>query len=211
MTFYMPCHFTCDNHMLFLIAMSKLKEKKFIFNKKNFIQTNTCHFYRLMLYLFGSKIFSRKYFLYFLMFVQRKIRVNENHFQFNRKNLFNFWKTIYGFKNRNRFLDLNSSFFQTRLWKSVTSGHWSLLVARIYSRRSPNFGIRSPDFVAGNRRQNPANPDSGKIGQNLATAVGFWPSSPESSESGWNPVGWWNLISSNFFIRAKRWKIFSNK
>jgi hypothetical protein len=80
--------------------MTKLKEKKIIFNKKISVQTNTWHFYRLMLRLFGSKIFSIKYFLYFLMFVQREIMVNGNHFQFNRKNLFNFWKTIYSFKNR---------------------------------------------------------------------------------------------------------------
>jgi hypothetical protein len=25
--------------------------------------------------------------------------VNENHFQFDRKTFFNFWKTIYGFKS----------------------------------------------------------------------------------------------------------------
>jgi hypothetical protein len=35
--------------------------------------------------------------------VRAKIMVNENHFRFDRKTFFNFWKTIYGFKNRKSF------------------------------------------------------------------------------------------------------------
>jgi len=32
--------------------------------------------------------------------------VNENHFRFDRKSFFNFWKTIYGFKNRKSFSEI---------------------------------------------------------------------------------------------------------
>jgi len=32
-----------------------------------------------------------------------EIMVNENHFHFGHKRLFNFWKTIYGFENCNSF------------------------------------------------------------------------------------------------------------
>jgi hypothetical protein len=56
--------------------------------------------------------------------------VNGNYFQFDHKSLFNSEKTIYGFKNRKSFfLDLNSSFLQTRLWESATAKHWNLLEA----------------------------------------------------------------------------------
>jgi hypothetical protein len=37
--------------------------------------------------------------------------VNGNHFQFDRKRLFNFWKTIYGFKNRKSFFELKLFIF----------------------------------------------------------------------------------------------------
>jgi hypothetical protein len=42
-------------------------------------------------------------------------------------------------------MNLNSLFLHVRLWESVTAEHWSLLVVRIYHRRSPNFGIRLPE------------------------------------------------------------------
>jgi len=32
--------------------------------------------------------------------------VNENHFRFDRKTFFNFWKTIYCFKNRKSFSEI---------------------------------------------------------------------------------------------------------
>jgi hypothetical protein len=35
--------------------------------------------------------------------VGAKLMVNGNHFQFDRKIFFNFWKTIYGFENRKSF------------------------------------------------------------------------------------------------------------
>jgi hypothetical protein len=44
--------------------------------------------------------------------VRAKIMVNENHFQFDRKIFFNFWKIL---KIVNRFLKLNSSSLHTRL------------------------------------------------------------------------------------------------
>jgi len=67
--------------------------------------------------------------------------VNENHFRFDRKNFFNFWKTIYGFKNRKSFSEIKLlvlvCMFDIRLqessndrlsksrrrWNSATSGH----------------------------------------------------------------------------------------
>jgi hypothetical protein len=53
--------------------------------------------------------------------------VNENHFRFDRKSFFNFWKTIYGFKNCKSFPKLNSSSFYARLMSDcrnpATSGH----------------------------------------------------------------------------------------
>jgi hypothetical protein len=56
--------------------------------------------------------------------VGAKIMVNGNHFQFDRKSLFNFWKM----KIVNRFLDLNSSYLHAHLWEFATARHWSLLV-----------------------------------------------------------------------------------
>jgi len=41
--------------------------------------------------------------MYFQCLVQCKMMVNENHFQFDRKSILNFWKTIYSFKNRKSF------------------------------------------------------------------------------------------------------------
>jgi hypothetical protein len=96
----------------------------------------------LMLRLFRRKMFSIKYFWHFSMFSESENMINKNHFQFIVKvflilrKWFKVWKIV------NRFLDLNSSFLHGRLWKSTTVGHWSLLVTRLYHRRSPDFGIR---------------------------------------------------------------------
>jgi hypothetical protein len=70
--------------------------------------------------------------------------VNGNHFQFDRKSLFNFWKPI------NRFLKLNSSFLHVYLWEVVIVGYWSLLVTRLYRQKSLSFSIQLPEC-----RQNP--------------------------------------------------------
>jgi hypothetical protein len=85
--------------------------------------------------------------------VGAKIMINENHFQFDRKSFFNFWKMIYGFKTLNHFSNLNSSFLPAGLWESATAEHWSLLVARVYRRR---FQILAYDC------------------RNLAALAGFW-------------------------------------
>jgi hypothetical protein len=67
--------------------------------------------------------------------------VNENHFRFDRKTFFNFWKTIYGFKNRKSFSEIKlfilTSTFDIQMpefdngqsseyyrrWNSATSDH----------------------------------------------------------------------------------------
>jgi hypothetical protein len=56
-----------------------------------------------------------------------------------------FRKRLTILKTVNHSLDLNILFLHTRLWESVNVGHCSLLVARIYCRRSSNFGIRLPE------------------------------------------------------------------
>jgi hypothetical protein len=68
--------------------------------------------------------------------------VNKNYFWFDRKSLFNFWKM----KTVNRFPNLNSSSLNACLWESTTAGHQSLLVARIYRRKSQIliFDCRNP-------------------------------------------------------------------
>jgi len=43
---------------------------------------------------------------------------------------------------KNRFLDLNSSFLLAHLWESTTAEHLNLLVTRLYRRRSSNFSIQ---------------------------------------------------------------------
>jgi hypothetical protein len=53
----------------------------------------------------------------------------------------------------NRFLVLNFSFLQACLGESAAAWHWRLLVARIFSQMSSNFGIRSLDSSASDRSQ----------------------------------------------------------
>jgi len=60
-------------------------------------------FFNLMHRLFGRKIFSKKYFLYFSVFDTTKNDGQRKSFQFDRKNLSNFWKMIYSFENRKSF------------------------------------------------------------------------------------------------------------
>jgi hypothetical protein len=109
--------------------------------------------------------------------------VNENHFQFNCKNLFNFWKRFTVFKTLNRFLDLNSSFLQARLLESVTARHWSLLVVWIYYRRFSNFGIWSPE--SGDFRP-PLSDSDDQIPPKLVEIGQF--TMPDSSHLRWNSV-----------------------
>jgi hypothetical protein len=60
-------------------------------------------YFWLMLRLFGVKWFLENNFGILRCLVGAKIMVNENHFRFDRKTFFNFWKTIYNFKNRKSF------------------------------------------------------------------------------------------------------------
>jgi hypothetical protein len=69
------------------------------------------------------------------------------------------------------FLDLNSSFFQARLWESATAEHWSLLVAWLYRRKSLNFGTWLPE--------------SGGNGWILAMVARIWYPPPEFIQYNW--------------------------
>jgi hypothetical protein len=69
--------------------------------------------------------------------VGAKIMVNENHFQFDGKNFFNFWKTIYSFKNR-------KSFYEIKLF----------IFARTFDIRLPESG--NDWSLESRRRRNPA-------------------------------------------------------
>jgi hypothetical protein len=91
--------------------------------------------------------------------------VNENHFQFARKTFFNFWKTIYGFKNRKSFSEIKlfvlAHTFDIQLSKS---GNGRSLESRQHRnpptsshRNIAGAGIRRhPATVAGCRRTNMA-------------------------------------------------------
>jgi hypothetical protein len=117
-----------------LFFLKKQKIKKYIFM---FLNCN------LMFRLFGHKLFFRKYFMYFSVFgANRKWWSTEIIFSLNVKASLIFGKRIIVLKIVNRFLDLNSSFLQTRLWKFITAEHWSLLVTWIYRRRFPIAGLR---------------------------------------------------------------------
>jgi hypothetical protein len=148
---------------------------------------------------------------------------------------------------RKRFTVLNYLFLHPRLWESATSRHWNLLVAWIYRRRSPNFGIRLPESArhwpnsddiigfrsywleSGNFCHNSADKslaenwpirqesgqirlDSDETGRILAVLVSFrlvWPESGSSDSGSDCRIPFY--IISDFFVRVKHWKIFSEK
>lgn len=60
----------------------------------------------LRLFWFGVKWFLKNNFSILRCLVRAKIMVNENHFRFHRKTLFNFLKMIYSFKNRKLFSEI---------------------------------------------------------------------------------------------------------
>jgi len=77
-------------------------------------------------------------------------------------------------------------FLDARLWESASVEHRSLLVARIYRRRSSNFGIRLPDFGVGDHHWIPAKqartwpvPES-DIGTPESSLAKFQQNQPES-------------------------------
>jgi hypothetical protein len=81
--------------------------------------------------------------------------VNENHFQFDRKSFFHFWKTIYSFKNRKSFskiiLFILARMFNIRLPESDSSRNPSGTKIRQWEycqRRNP--------ATSGHRRRMPA-------------------------------------------------------
>jgi hypothetical protein len=87
--------------------------------------------------------------------------VNENHFWFDRKTFFNFWKTIYGFKNCKSFFEIKlfvlTRTFDIRLlesdncWSSKSKRHQNL--ATFSRRNTADAGIRRhPATVARCRR-----------------------------------------------------------
>jgi hypothetical protein len=65
-------------------------------------------------------------------------------------------------KTVNRFLDLNFLLLHVHLSESITVGHWSLLITRLYCRKFSNFSIR---FLKSDR------PNSGLTGWNLSSTV----------------------------------------
>jgi hypothetical protein len=149
--------------------------------------------------------------------------VNENHFRFDRKSFFNFWKTIYSFKNRKSFFEIKlfvlALTFDIRL--SESGNGWS---SKFRPGQNPASSGHRNTVVAGIRPPSPdtVKPDSG---QN-------WPESGHdqnpagSGQNGRNPAGSSQTCSSellpdsgdscifafrNFFVRTKRSKIFSRK
>jgi hypothetical protein len=94
--------------------------------------------------------------------VRVKIMVNENHFRFDRKTFFNFWKTIYGFKNR-------KSFFEIKLFVLTCMFDMRLLESS-NGQSSESGNIQPPKYC---RRRNPATSGHG---------------CRRPAETGWNPA-----------------------
>jgi hypothetical protein len=93
--------------------------------------------------------------------------VNENHFRFDRKTFFKFWKTIYGFKNRKSFSEIKrfilTSTFDIQL-PEFDNGQSS------ESRRHRNLatsGRRNP-ATSDHRRWMPADQIPAEFGSNPA-------------------------------------------
>jgi hypothetical protein len=92
-------------------------------------------------------------------------------------------------------LNLNFSFWHTFLLEFTTTNHWSLLVVRIYRRRSLNFRIQSQE--------------SGGTSRIPISVARIWPVLPESGmpnlyETGWNPTGCARISSLVIFARSNR-------
>jgi len=95
-----------------------------------------------------------------------------------------------------------------RLWESATTEYWSLLVARLYRRKFPNFGIWLPDFE--------------NFCRNLTMSLDSSQTMQDSGETGLNLVHRNPAMAarhhripfysvSDFFVRTKCQKIFSRK
>jgi hypothetical protein len=113
-------------------------------------------------------------------------RRDENHFRFDHKTLFNFWKTIYGFKNC-------KSFFEIKLFVLAHTFYIRLLKSS-NSRLSESRRHRNP-AISSHRNPDADGPDSGRIWW-------IWPKWPGSGRiwpkwpgSGWiwrSPDGIWS-------------------
>jgi len=111
-----------------------LKKKSRSPNDVTLFYINT-HISNLCSVCFGVKWFLENDFGILRCLVGAKIMVNENHFRFDHKSFFNFWKTIYGFKNRKSFfkiiLFIVAHTFDIRLpesgnsWSSESRRHWN--------------------------------------------------------------------------------------
>jgi hypothetical protein len=112
--------------------------------------------------------------------VWAKIMVSENHFRFDRKNFFNFWKTIYGFKNCKSFSEIIlfvfSRTFDIRLSESGNSRSSE-------SKRHRNPATSGYQNNAGAGIQ-PPSPDAG--GPNSSR---IWPKSGHGQKpAGFDPI-----------------------
>jgi hypothetical protein len=96
--------------------------------------------------------------------------VNENYFRFDRKAFFNFWKKIYGFKNRKSFSEIKlfilARTFDIRLPESGNG--WSS-ESRCTGIRPLKYCQRQNPATSGHRHRMLADQISAEIGRNLAT------------------------------------------
>jgi hypothetical protein len=122
--------------------------------------------------------------------------VNENHFRFDRKNFFNFWKTIYGFKNRKSFSEIKLFIivrtFDIRLLESgngrsleskrrrnpTTSGYRSTAGGSDSDRNWPKSDHSQKPARSGQNGRNPSGSDrirrsSAEIRPNILVTVAF--------------------------------------
>jgi hypothetical protein len=129
--------------------------------------------------------------------------INENNFQFDHKNFFNFWKTIYGFQNSKSFSEFKF-FILARMFVGICHRRtFEFVGSPSLALKVPNFGIRLlessgtrripaitsiveilPMTESGNCRQNLARErrEFGQIGRIPTILVGIWP------ENGWIPA-----------------------
>jgi hypothetical protein len=95
--------------------------------------------------------------------------VNENHFRFDRKSFFNFWKTIYSYKNC-------KSFFEIKLFVFTQCLIFDCWTPTMVCRQNPGgLGIGQhpatrilPALESGHRFRMPVDQIPAKIGQNPA-------------------------------------------
>jgi hypothetical protein len=68
--------------------------------------------------------------------------VNRNYFQFNSKNFFYFWKTIYGFENRKSFFGFKLFIFIRTFVRIRYHRTFEFVGSSNLPPKVPNFGIR---------------------------------------------------------------------